>query len=106
LQITTDKAAAYGVAISDLKKEGKCLEDMELRQVKYLNTVVESDHGKLKRLIKPTLGIKSMKTAYATLKGFEVMHALKKGQANIWPYQDGIIGEGLLIERNFGIYNV
>jgi hypothetical protein len=28
-------------------------------------------HGKLQRLIKPTLGFKSMKTAYATIKGFE-----------------------------------
>ena len=65
LKINTDKAAAYGVAISELKSEGKCLEDMEHRQVKYLNNVVEADHGKLKRLIKPTLGFKSMKTAYA-----------------------------------------
>jgi len=106
VKINTDKAAAYGVAISELKSEGKCLEDMEHRQVKYLNNVVEADHGKLKRLIKPTLGFKSMKTAYATLKGFEVMHALKKGQAKIWQYQDGIIGEVRLIERNFGIYDV
>ncbi len=30
--------------------------------------VVQADHGKLKRLIKPTLGFKSMKTAYATIK--------------------------------------
>ena len=66
----------------------------------------EADHGKLKRLIKPTLGFKSMKTAYATLKGFEVMHALKKGQAKPWQYQDGIMGEVRLIERNFEIYNV
>jgi transposase, IS6 family len=83
LKITTDKAPTYGPAIAELKAEGKCLEDMEHRQVKYLNNVVEADHGKLKRLIKPTLGFKSMKTAYATLKGFEVMHALKKGQANV-----------------------
>jgi len=34
------------------------------------------------------------------------MHALKKGQAKIWQYQDGVIGEVRLIERNFGIYNV
>ena len=106
LKINTDKAPIYGPAIAELKAEGKCLEDMEHRQVKYLNNVVEADHGKLKRLIKPTLGFKSMKTAYATLKGFEVMHALKKGQAKPWQYQDGIMGEVRLIERNFGIYNV
>jgi len=106
LKINTDKAPTYGPAISELKAEGKCLEDMEHRQVKYLNNVVEADHGKLKRLIKPTLGFKSMKTAYATLKGFEVMHALKKGQAKPWQYQEGIMGEVRLIEPNLGIYNV
>ncbi len=31
---------------------------MKHYQVKYLNNIVESDHGKLKRLIKPTLGFK------------------------------------------------
>ena len=58
--------------IKNLKETGKCRPDMVHRQVKYLNNRIESDHGKLKRLIKPTLGFKSMKTAYATLKGFEV----------------------------------
>ncbi len=51
---------------------------MKHYQVKYLNNIIESDHGKLKRLIKPTLGFKSMKTAYATLKGFEIMLMFKK----------------------------
>ena len=44
-----------------------------------------------------------MKTAYAALKGFEVMHALKKGQADPWFYGQGIKGEVNLIERNFGL---
>lgn len=26
-------------------------------QIKYLNNIIESNHGKLKRLIKPTLGL-------------------------------------------------
>ena len=66
LKINTDKAPIYGHAIAALKAEGKCPQDTIHRQVKYLNNVVEADHGKLKRLIKPTLGFKSMKTAYAT----------------------------------------
>ena len=53
--------------------------ELEHRQVKHLNNIIESDHGKLKRSIKPTLGFKSMKTAYATIKGFEVMRIFKKG---------------------------
>ncbi len=61
-----DKASPYSAAITELKAEGKCLPDTVHRQVKYLNNIIEADHGKLKRLINPVLGFKSMKTAYAT----------------------------------------
>ena len=47
--------------------------------------MVEADHGKLKLLIRPVRGIKTLKTAYATNKGFEVMRALRKGQAEFFP---------------------
>jgi transposase-like protein len=77
--------------------------ETEHRQVKYLNNVLEADHGKLKLLIKPVRGFKSMPTAYATIKGFEVMRALRKGQARAWCLQPGIRGEVRLIERAFGI---
>jgi len=65
--INTDKAGCYGIAIAELKKEGKLSYDTHYRQVKYLNNTIEADHGKLKRIIKPTLGFKSMKTAYVTI---------------------------------------
>ena len=71
--------------------------------MKYLNNVVEADHGKLKQLIRPVRGFKSMKTAYATIKGFEVMRALRKGQAAMFSIQGGIIGEARIVERAFGI---
>jgi transposase, IS6 family len=83
-----------------------CPKELEHRQIKYLNNLIETDHGKLKRLIKPTLGFKAMKTAYATLKGFEVMRMFKKHQMRLWCYGKGIIGEIRLIERQFGIYNI
>ncbi len=41
-----------------------------------------------KRIIGATLGFKSMKTAYATIKGIEVMRALRKGQASAFYYGD------------------
>ena len=101
--INTDKAPAYAAAIKELKEEGICPPEIGHRQVKYLNNIVEADHGKLKRLIKPTLGFKSMKTAYATIKGFELMRMFKKGQMNVWYYDQGIIGEVRFIERQFGL---
>ena len=82
--INTDKAASYMSAISHLKAEGKCPPDMKHRSVKYINNRIESDHGKLKRLIKPALGFKSLKTAFATLKGFEVMRMFRKGPFKRW----------------------
>lgn len=101
--INTDKAGCYEAAIAALKEEGKLPQNTEHRQVKYLNNVIEADHGKLKRLIKPTLGFKSMKTAYATIKGFETMLALKKGQGRGWQFEDGVLGEVRFIERRFGL---
>ena len=44
-----------------------------------------------------------MKTAYATIKGFEVMRALRKGQAAIFNLTRDIVGEARLVERAFGL---
>ena len=84
--INTDKSPTYGPAIAQLKEAGKCPEDTVHRQVKYLNNIVEADHGKLKRLINPVCGFNSMKTAYATIKSFEIMRLFRKGQMNAWIY--------------------
>lgn len=86
-----------------MKTEGKCPKDVEHRQVKYLNNVIEADHGKLKQLIKPVRDFKTMKTAYATIKGFEVMHALRKGQGCAFNLTRDPIGEKRMIERAFGV---
>jgi transposase, IS6 family len=52
--INTDKNPAYGEALAELKQEGLLPKETQHRQVKYLNNRLEGDHGKLKRLIKPT----------------------------------------------------
>ncbi|WP_425401892.1 DDE-type integrase/transposase/recombinase, partial [Escherichia coli] len=41
----TDKAPAYGRALALLKREGRCPSDVEDRQIKYRNNVIECDHG-------------------------------------------------------------
>ncbi|PAT70542.1 IS6 family transposase, partial [Klebsiella pneumoniae] len=58
--LNTDKAPSYGAAITELKREGKLDRETAHRQVKYLNNVIEADHGKLKILIKPVRGFKSI----------------------------------------------
>jgi IS6 family transposase len=101
--INTDKVPTYGIAISELTAEGKCPEATVHRQVKYLNNVVEANHGKLKQLIRPVRGFKTLKTAYATIMGFEVMRALRKGQAAIFNLTQDIRGEARIVERAFGV---
>ncbi len=103
--INTDQAPSYAQAIRELKEEGLLDDNVFHRKVKYLNNLIEADHGKLKRLINPTLGFKSMKTAFATIKGFEVMRMFKKGQLNMWLGGQGVIGEIRLIESQFEIYS-
>ena len=101
--LNTDKAPTYAAAIAELKAEGKCPTQTRHRQVQSLNNVIEADHGKLKQLIRPVRGFKTMKTAYATLKGFEVMRALRKGQAEMFALRGGIVGEARIVERAFGV---
>ena len=58
---------------------------------------------KLKQLLRPVRGYKTMKTACVTIKGFEVMRALRKGQARAFALQGGIISEARIVERAFGV---
>jgi transposase, IS6 family len=40
---------------------------------------MEAAHGALKRVIRPTRGFQTMKTAAATMKRFEVMRMIRRG---------------------------
>jgi transposase, IS6 family len=79
--INVDKHAAYPKAIADLKVAGLLTESVELRQVKYLNNLIEQDHRFIKRLVKPGIGFFSFPTAWRTLQGYEMMNMIRKGQA-------------------------
>jgi len=48
-------------------------------------------------------GFKSMKTAYATIKGFEGMRARRKGQAAIFNLTREVMGAARLVEPAFGL---
>ena len=53
---------------------------LTVRQIKYLNNIIEQGHRFIKRLIKPMVGFKSFHSAEATLAGIELHHMLRKGQ--------------------------
>ena len=77
-KITIDKSGANTAAIESYNAEHEA--DIEIRQNKYLNNLVEQDHRAVKRVTRPTLGFKSFRSAAATLAGVEVMHMIRKGQ--------------------------
>ena len=51
-----------------------------VRQVKYLNNIVEQDHRAIKRVTRPILNFKSFRDAGCVLAGVELMHMIRKGQ--------------------------
>ena len=77
-KITIDKSGANTAAIESYNKDHDA--DIEIRQVKYLNNIVEQDHRAVKRLVRPMLGFKSFRSAHVTLTGIELMHMIQKGQ--------------------------
>src|SRR3954447_21359055 len=80
--ITVDKNAAYPAAVTAMKRDGELWRFSRLRQSKYLNNIVEQDHRRMKRLIRPGLGFGSLRTARRTVAGFEAMAMIRKGQAH------------------------
>ena len=99
----TDKAPTSRAALAALKEERTCPPNLVHRQVKYLKNIVEADHGKLKRLIYPTLGFQSRRPAYATIKGFEVMRTFSKQQDKGWVLEHPVGGEMRLINETSGL---
>jgi transposase, IS6 family len=81
--ITVDKNPAYPVAIQQLKQEKKIPEGIQIRQVKYLNNIVEQDHRFIKKRVRSMLGFKSFDTATFILSGVEAMHMIKKEQIDL-----------------------
>jgi putative transposase len=53
---------------------------IEIRQIKYLNNIIEQDHRAIKQLVRPMLGFKSFRSAAVTLAGVELMHMIRTGQ--------------------------
>ena len=78
--INVDQNPAYIGTVRDQKTAGLLPNDCERRPVKYLNNIIEQDHRFIKRRVKPGLGFGSYPTAWRTIRGYEVMHMIRKGQ--------------------------
>ena len=74
-KITLDAYAASPRAVADWKQAGELP-----KRVKYLNHLIEPDHGRVKQRLGRMLGLKSFGTAGVVIRGIELAEKIKKGQ--------------------------
>jgi len=77
-KVTMDKSGANKAAIDEINASRNI--PIMVRQVKYLNNIVEQDHRAIKRVTRPMLNFKSIRSSSNTLAGIELMHMIRKGQ--------------------------
>ena len=77
-KITIDKSGANTAAVHSMIVDSGV--EIELRQSKYLNNLVEQDHRAIKRRTRPMLGFKEFHCAAKLIAGIETMHMVCKGQ--------------------------
>jgi transposase-like protein len=92
-KITIDGSDANAAAIKSYNEDHGT--SIAIRQIKYLNNIVEQDHRGVKRVTRPMLGFKSFEAAQPTLTGIELMRMLRKGQL------EGEEFEGLSVAEQF-----
>ena len=77
-KVAMDKSGANKAAI-DAINAGRDVPIL-VRQVKYLNNIVEQDHRAIKRVTRPMLNFKSFRSAGSVIAGIELMHMIRKSQ--------------------------
>lgn len=79
-KITIDKSGANTAGIDAINKTLDQDKRIKIRQIKYLNNIIEQDHRFIKKITKPMKGFKSFNSARSTLAGIELHHMLRKRQ--------------------------
>jgi putative transposase len=77
-------------------------QECKLLPVKYLNNVIEQDHGAIRRRWRVAQCFRSFHTAELTLEGIEALHMLRQGQVKRLKGGDAT-GQSKLVESLFGI---
>ncbi|MGF6507817.1 IS6 family transposase [Paraburkholderia sp. 32] len=76
--VTIDKSGSNLAALNAVNADRET--PIKVREIKYLNNIVEQDHRAIKRRTRPMLGFKDFHCARIILGGIEVMHMISKGQ--------------------------
>ena len=77
-KVAMDKIGANKAAIDAINAGRNA--PILVRQVKYLNNIVEQDHGAIKRVTRPMLNFKSFRAAGSVPAGVDLMHMIRKSQ--------------------------
>ncbi len=79
-KVTVDKSGSNKAAMIAINKDLPKEQKIEIRQIKYLNNIVEQDHRFIKKRTKPMLGFKNFYAAQRTIAGIESIRMIQKGQ--------------------------
>lgn len=79
-KVTIDKSGSNTSALNSFNKDLDPEQKIQVRQIKYLNNIVEQDHRFIKKRTRPTLGFKNFHSAKITIAGIESIHMIQKGQ--------------------------
>lgn len=79
-KVAMDHSPSNKAAVKNLNTDKPEEEKIEIRQIKYLNNIVEQDHMFIKKRTKPMLGFKNFHAAQRTIAGIESIRMIQKGQ--------------------------
>ena len=79
--INIDKSGANRAGIDELNS--KMGLGIEVRQVKYLNNIVEQSHRKIRRMTRPMMGFGNFWSAATTIAGIEIVDMIYRNQIDI-----------------------
>jgi len=79
-KVTIDKSGSNKSAIDSFNEGIPEDEQVEVRQAKYLNNIIEQDHRFIKKRTRPMLGFKNFYSAKETISGIENVRMIQKGQ--------------------------
>ena len=79
-KVTIDKSDSNKAALHFFNENIPAEKKIEIRQIKYLNSIIEQDHRFIKKRTRPTPGFKSFYSVKETISGIENIRMIQKGQ--------------------------
>ena len=79
-KVTVDKSGSNKAALDYCNQDLSENEKIQIRQIKYLNNIIEQDHRFIKKRTKPALGFKCFHSARETISGIESVRMIQKRQ--------------------------